>query len=128
MSKSNRALVTYREPVVVETFALVTSSIVLNQGVKDDELLIAPNAAKHSEFNDFKGFKKQQSRPLRTDPKGVEIRLDEVLADADSKSRHLDASAADSTTSIWSYAISPGLPVAGILLIVLAGVLRWKAR
>ena len=121
-------MLTFRVPVVVETFALVTGSVVLNQGIKDNDLSIASNAAKYSYFNDFKGFQKQRPRTFRTDPKGVQIRLDKALADADSKSQRLDASAPDRTTWIWSDVFLLGLPVLGIALLVGAGVLRWKAR
>ena len=130
-SSDGKGLVYHLEPMVVETHTVVTGSVVLNQGLKDSDLTVASHATKYSEFKGFKGFKdfqKQRPRSLRTDPKGVQKRLDEALADADSKAKRLEASAPDQGSWTWSNVLPLGLPSVGIALLVGAGVWKWKTR
>jgi hypothetical protein len=130
-SSDGKGIVYHTEPMVVETHKLVTGSVVLNQGLKDADLTVTSHASKYSEFKDFKDFKeyqKQRPRALRTDPKGVQKRLDEALVDADSKAKRLEASASGQGSGIWSNVLSLGLPSVGIALLVGAGMWKWKAR
>ena len=117
--------------MVVETHRVVAGSVALNHDLKDADLTVATNAKKYSEFKEFKDFKefqKQRPRALRTDPKGVDKRLDEALADADSKAKRLEASASGEGPGKWSNVLSFGLPSVGVVLLVGAGLWKWKTR
>lgn len=115
------------EPVQVETYRVITGSVVLNQGLSDADLTIGSAATKYSEFKNIKGEHKQRARPVRTDPKGVQKQLDEALADADSKAGRLEASAPEGTFWNWSRMASFALPILGLGLITWAGMWKWRS-
>jgi len=127
LSKAEKRIVYYPDPVLVETYAVINGSVVLNRGLSDADLALGSNATKYGEFKDFKGFQNERPRSVRTDPKGVQNRLDESLADADSKAGRLEASAPERIFWNWSNVFSVGFPVLGVALLAFAGIWRWRA-
>jgi hypothetical protein len=127
-SKDKKGIDYYTQPVLVETYGIVTGSVVINRGLSDADLTLASNVKKYPEFGEFKGFEKKRPRPrLRTDPQGVQKRLDEALADADSRAGRLEASAPERMLWTWTGVASIGFPILGIALLALAGIWRWRA-
>jgi hypothetical protein len=131
LSKAEKKLVSHSAPVFVETYATVAGSVVLNKGLSDSDLSIGTSAVKYTEFGGFKGFEKKERQPtVRTDPEGVQKRLDAALAEADSKAARLEASAPE--RSFWNSPsnVSIGLLFLGVIVICAAGVwkLRWEGR
>jgi hypothetical protein len=71
-------------PDVVESYHIITGSVVLNKALKDSDFDLAAKSRKHNEFKNFR-LDTKQGPPLRSDPEAVQKRLDDALTDADSK-------------------------------------------
>ncbi len=130
-SSDGKGITYHREPVIVESHKLMSGSVVLNQGLKDTDLTVTSNSTKYTDFKqfkDFKDFQRKPSRALRTDPQGVEGRLEDALADADNKAKRLEASDNRQGIGTWSGLLSVGLSSVGVALLVGAGIWKWKAR
>jgi len=125
-SVREKKVVCYQDPVLVESYRIIAGSVVVNQGLKDDDLTIQSNAKRYPEFRGFKADAKNAARPLRTDPAGVQKRLDDSLADADTKAARLEASAPERDYWNLSQLVAVGLPGIGVVLLALAGT--WKLR
>jgi hypothetical protein len=112
-------------PDIVETYHVITGSVVLNHALKDSDFALLANARKHTELKNVR-LDVKRSPPFRSDPKAVQKRLDEALADAEGRAAALEASASERVSWDWSRVFSIGLPSAGLILLAVAGF--WKLR
>jgi hypothetical protein len=122
----DRKILYYADPIRVETYKVITGSVVLNQGLSDADLSIGHNAKKYVEFNGFKGFQKERRTAIRSDQKSVQKRLDQTLADADSRAVRLEASAPERVSLDWFTVLSLGFSALGVVLLFFAGIYRWR--
>lgn len=114
-------------PTFRETYAVVTSSVQFNQGLKDERF---------SEFwkgTTFETPELKRTRdifdstpPFRTDPAGVQERLDKWLIEADKQSEQLEASS--SARAPWkpTAVLQVGFTALGLCLIAGAAYWRWR--
>lgn len=113
-----------KAPPCVETYAVVDGSVRFNQGLPDTYFTVRRKGAK---FDDAE-MRRLQSElnaarrpPFRTDPEGVQQRLDAQLATAEEQSRLLDASAPSTLPGGWSAIL---LGAVGICLLGVAFLWR----
>ncbi len=124
MPRTAKELQFFTEPVLVESYHVVTGSVLLNQGLTDPDLTIGPNAGRYGEFKSFKGFQKPKRLDVRNNPKEAQKRLDDRLEEADRDAARLQASVASSNAwgsgAIFSYLMA----VVGLVLLLIA--LAWS--
>jgi hypothetical protein len=121
-------------PVFREEYRVVNSSVVFNQGFRDDRFTVDWNGRKASSpglSETQRAFaktpKKDQSPPrLRSDPAGVEEWQKQKLAEADQQARQLEASAPGGWAWNGAQLIQAALFVLGCSLLVVAIVRRIK--
>ena len=133
----------YSRPVLRQTIALVAGSVVVNQGLPDavfsidrkggmpgsDELkkLEKINAESTLGRNFGKDVAGPKQPAFRTDPEGVQQRLNEQLAKADDQARQLKASSVARSGWITSMLPQIALSSVGIGALILALWLRRRA-
>ena len=109
----------YSNPTFKETYAVVPSSVLVNQGLADDYFNIKGKTdpitpGLRAYVRDF-----ANAPPQRSDPAGVKERLNKLLAEADKQSKALSASsvAREATDASKSWRIM--LVAVGIILVLL---------
>ncbi len=115
------------EPLYVETYDVVNGSVVFNQNLKDDYFRLdldrdLPRVGRLADFQQDVRYVK----PVRTDPAGVKMRLDEQLAEADRQAAMLEASAPEREVWTPTLLIQTALIAAGAATIGLAIFWKWK--
>ncbi len=127
------------EPFCEETIRVVDGSALLNQGLPDlifsvkrssglpqrGELERLRSRASHSSLE--RQFQSASATPKnRTDPASISKRIDERLAQADQQAKQLEASSPARETWSWSLVWQLLSAALGTVLLVGAGVWKWK--
>ena len=120
----------HRSPVMRETYEVMVGSILLNQNLGDEVFSVdwrgglpeTPELVETREAYDAV----PPRPPVRTDPEGVQLHLDEMMEEADRRAPRLDASPASRRSWGATHTVSYGLGLFGFLVIVTS--LIWKRR
>jgi hypothetical protein len=117
-------------PTFRETYTVVTSSIVFNQGLPDKRFSTdwkGPTV----ETAELKRIREEfeNTPPFRSDSAGTQARLDKMLAEADRQSKQLEASSAAKEAGKWGNSLLPlGLGFLGAALLAGAAYWKWRGR
>jgi hypothetical protein len=122
----------YRDsPFFTETYAVVNRSVRINQGLTDDYFTVKRKDAM-PDIGDLRRMQRElNSEPvarLRTDPRGVQERLDLKLAEAERQAKQLEASSAARAAWDWTLILQLVFGVVGISLVCGALLWRWRSR
>ena len=122
----------YRDsPFFTETYAAVNGSVRINQGLTDDYFTVKRKDAM-PDIGDLRRMQRElNSKPvvrLRTDPRGVNERLDAKLKEAERQAKQLEASSAAREVWGWTPILQLALGVLGVLLVSGALLWRWRSR
>ena len=114
------------KPVGLETYFIVDGTIRFNQNPPDSMFQIQWKG-KMPETAALAKLRKEFHRPVRNDPAGIKERLDRSLAEADSQTKQLDASApqGEGWAAWWSRMAFFG---SGVVLLAGTAVWKWRSR
>jgi len=123
----------YQEPIMRDTYHVVTDTVRLNRGLTDRIFSVAwkdgtPESAgmqrMRREF-DQAAIRARASRPLR-DPDSVRERLDKQLAEAGQQAKMLEASAVARSGWAWATVLPYGLSIGGVTLLGFVAFVKWR--
>lgn len=118
----------FRNPLFRETYSVVGGSIRLNQDLPDEVFSVdwdGPLASTPELDRLRRETKVIPKRPVgRTDPIGVQERLEQQLAEADRQSKRLEASSA--AREVWGWTSTLQVLFGSIGVFLIGGVVYWK--
>ena len=117
----------YTYPFFRETYAIVNGSFRLNQGCTDKDFNLREKQKPLGDIT-LQSFRTEfdQTPVFRTDPEGVQARLDKLLKEADDVSKQLEAGAP--AVSLWEQLLSASLGFVALGICTLTGAVMWKRR
>lgn len=113
-------------PTYTEEYSVVPTSIRVNQGLSDKHFSIdVDDATGESEAMKRLRREIESVPPVRSDPAGVQERLDKQLAAADEQAQRLEASRGPRT---WTRPLQAGLIAVGGVVLAAVFLVRWRSR
>ncbi len=119
-------------PIARETNAIVLGSLRLNLDLPDSTFVVHTKATSKT----ARSIELERTHPVvqktpvpsrpRTDPAGVQARLDKSLAEAERQAKEIEASSPAREGWAWSGVAQMTFAVIGIILVGSAGVARWR--
>lgn len=119
----------YSKPIFHESCAVVDGTLRINSGLPDSVFSLEKGSS-IAENESLRAVRKQfESTPLlRSDPAGVQTRLDADLAEAEKYARQIEASSPARESWSWSGLVRTALVAAGCLLLGAGAAWRWRQR
>jgi hypothetical protein len=116
----------YPYPIFRETYGMVTGSFRMNRGLPDRAFSVKSMLASNQDSTRLPFRREYERTPaFRTDPQGVQQRLDRLLREADRASKQLDAS---SPARSWDWTAAYSLGFTSLGLGVIAAAACWARR